>query len=524
MKRRAFLAAASAALAAPAVARAQATATLRFVPAADLVLLDPHWTTSYQTRDHAYMVFDALFGLDEQYRPQPQMLEGFVTENDGRTWRLFLREGLKFHDGEKVLARDCVASIQRFGKRDAFGQALMAATDELAAADDRTIVFRLKHPFPLLPQALGKSSPHMCAIMPERLARTDAFTQVTEMVGSGPFRFLAAERVAGAKAVWERNPDYVPRASGSAQWTAGPKLVHVQRVEWLIMPDAGTASAALQRGEIDWWLQPDADLLPVLRRNREITLRTIDPNGLIGTMRFNHLHPPFDNPAIRRAILHAISQADYMQALGGERETWNDGIGVFPPASPMASGAGMEAITGPRDLAKSREALKAAGYNGERVVFLAGVSVPTVKAVSEVTADLFRKLGINLDYQQMEWGTVLQRRVKMEPLDQGGWSAMHTFWSGLDHFDPVGHVFLRGNGKQAIFGWPDAPRIEELRAEWLRAPDLEAQKRIAAQIQAQAFQDVPYIPLGQRVLPTAFRSSLSGVLNGIPVFWNVRKA
>jgi peptide/nickel transport system substrate-binding protein len=185
-------------------------------------------------------------------------------------------------------------------------------------------------------------------------------------------------------------------------------------------------------------------------------------------------------------------------------------------------GAG-EAITAPRDLEKSRAALKAAGYNGEKVVLLAGISVPVIKAVCEVTADLFRKLGINLDFQAMDWPTVVQRRVKTEPVEQGGWSVLHTFWGGLDHFDPAGHVFLRGNGRQAAFGWPDAPRIEELRDEWLRAPDSAAQRALAARIQAQAFQDVPYIPIGQRLNPTAYRRNLTGVLDGIPVFWNIQR-
>jgi len=523
MKRRTFLTAATATLAVPGVSRGADNKVLTFAPQADLAVLDPLWTTTYQTRDHGYMVFDTLFGLDASYRPQPQMLEGIVTEADGKTWTLTLRDGLLFHDGEKVLARDCVASINRWGKRDTFGQALMAATDELSAPDDRTIRFRLKQPFPLLPHALGKAPPNMCAMLPERLAKTDPFTQIPEMVGSGPFTFNAAERVSGSRVVYNRNPRYVPRSNGTAEWTAGPKVVHVDRVEWRILPDSATVSAAMQQGEIDWWLYPDADLLPLLRSKDNLVVRRMDPNGLIGTMRFNQLQPPFNNPAIRRVILNAITQADYMEALGGGKDLWRDGIGVFCPNTPMASGAGMEAISGPRDLAKSREALKAAGYNGEKVVLLAGISVPIIKAVCEVTADLFRKLGINLDFQAMDWATVVQRRVKTEPVSEGGWSVMHTFWGGLDHFDPAGHVFLRGNGRQAAFGWPDSPRIEELRNEWLRAPDPAAQKKLAEDLQRQAFQDVPYIPIGQRLNPTVYQKNLSGVLEGIPVFWNVRK-
>ncbi len=197
MHRRQFLAATAATLAAPAIVRAAGPRVLRFIPQSDLTVLDPVWTTAYVTRNHGFAVFDTLYGLDGRFRATPQMLAGAVRSANDTEWRLGLRPGLKFHDGTPVLARDCVASIKRWGARDAFGQALMAATDELSAPDDTTILFRLKHPFPLLPDALGKSATSMCPIMPERLAATDPYTQVTEMVGSGPFRFEADERVVG---------------------------------------------------------------------------------------------------------------------------------------------------------------------------------------------------------------------------------------------------------------------------------------------------------------------------------------
>ena len=204
MHRRTLLATGAATLAAPHVARSQATRILKFIPQIDVPLLDPVVTSAYIARDHGFVVFDTLFGQDYAFRAQPQMVDGFTTEPDGKTWRLILRDGLRFHDNTPVLARDCVASIKRWGQRDAFGQALMAATDEVSADGDKTIVFRLKRPFPLLPDALGKVAGIMCAIMPERLASTDAFTPITEMVGSGPFRYVAAERVPGAQTVYTR--------------------------------------------------------------------------------------------------------------------------------------------------------------------------------------------------------------------------------------------------------------------------------------------------------------------------------
>ncbi len=526
MKRRSLLAtgaAAVATLAAPRIGNAQAAKPLRFVPDADLAILDPVITTSYQTRDHGYMVFDTLYGQDNSYRVQPQMVAGHVSENDGKTWKLTLRDGLTFHDGSKVLARDAVASVARWGKRDSFGQALMARVDEMSAPDDRTIQIRLKTPFPLLPDALGHYSPSMCGIMPARIAEADVSKPISEMVGSGPFRFKADERVAGSRVVYEKFAGYVPRQE-PAERTAGGKVVHVERVEWAIIPDTSTVANALTSGEVDWWATPSTDLLPLLRKSRNIVFPIMVPTGTIATMRFNQLQAPFNNPAIRRAIVHAVQQSDYMTAVqGDDRNTWRDGVGYFCPNTPMASDAGMENLTSPRNLDAVKKELAAAGYAGERVVLFNPTDIPSVKALAEVTADLLKKLGMNLDFQAMDWATVVQRRVKQDPVDQGGWSIFQTSWGGVDQFNPAVHAFLRGNGKDGIMGWPTSPKIEELRDQWFLAPDLAAQQKVAAALQLQAFQDVPYIPLGQVLGPTAHRSDLQGVLTGMPLFWNVKR-
>ena len=523
MRRRDFLTAAAAALAAPSIARGQSRATLTFVPQADLAVLDPVWTTTYQTRDHGFLVFDTLFGIDAHYQPQPQMVDGVDTSGDGKQWTLTLRPGMKFHDNMPVLARDCVASIRRWGVRDAYGQALMAATDEVSAPDDKTILFRLKYPFPLLPQALGKTPPSICAIMPERLAKTDPYKQVTEMTGSGPYRYKADERVPGSLVVYERFAGYVPRSTGTPSGTAGPKIAYLDRIEWHIIKDPSTVAAAMQQGEIDWWLTPDADLLPLLK-GKKLVVSNNDPTGFIATMRFNQLHPPFDNAAIRQAMLGAVDQTEYMIGMVGTDPAMRHvPCGVFTPGTPMASDAGLEVLTGPRDLAKVKRELAAAGYGGEKIVLLAPTDIASAKALADISNDMMKKVGLNVEYQAMDWATLVQRRAKKEPVDQGGWSVYHTSWSGTDMLNPVGHQFLRGNGADATVGWPSAPKLEELRTQWLRAPDLAAQKKIAAEMQVQAFADVPYVPLGQYFAPTAFQASLTGVLTGNPVFWNIRK-
>jgi peptide/nickel transport system substrate-binding protein len=526
IQRRSLLAGAAAAgglLAMPSIGRAQGKSVLKFVPQSDVTILDPIWTTAYVTRNHGFLVFDQLYGIDAAYKAQPQMVEGHTVDADGKLWKLTLRDGLMFHDGSKVLARDCVASIARWGKRDPFGQTLMLMTDELSAPDDKTIQFRLKAPFPLLPDALGKPGSNFCAIMPERLARTDAFTQVTEMVGSGPFRFKADERVVGSQVIYEKFAGYKPRDSGKAEWTSGPKIAHFDRVEWHVIPDQATAAAALQTGEVDWWENPTSDMLPLLR-GAKLTVTILEPTGQMACMRLNELNPPFDNPAIRRALLKAVSQRDYMDAVAGTDPTMSHiPAGIFCPGTPMASDAGLDVFTSPRDYDAVKKEIAAAGYKGEKVVLLAPTDFPILKAMADVGADVMQKAGLNVDYQAMDWGTVVQRRAKKDPTDKGGWSVFHTFWQGLDQSNPVGHVFLRGNGEAGMMGWPSSPKIEQLRQQWIAAPDLAAQQDIARQLQLQALTDVPYVPLGQNFYDTAYRPDITGMPTGFVMFWGVHR-
>ncbi|WP_424811280.1 ABC transporter substrate-binding protein [Roseococcus sp. YIM B11640] len=523
MKRRDFLVTTGAAASLAAPAAAQPRSVVKFVPQSDLALLDPVFTTGLVTRNHGFLVFDQLYGLDDDFMPQPQMVEGHVIENDGRTWKLTLREGLRFHDGTPVLARDAVASINRWMQVDAFGQTLRAATEELSAPSDKIIQFRLKKPFPLLPAALAKPSA-FCPVMPERLASTAASTQVTEMVGSGPFRYLPRERVAGSRNVYEKFAGYVPRSSGTPSFAAGPKIAHIDRVEWHTLPDASTAAAALQAGEVDWWEQPQPDLLPLLRRHREIRVEAKERGGLMGMIRFNCLQPPFDNAAIRRAFLAGVSQTENMQAvMGDQRDLWNDRCGFFLPGSSSATDAGIEVMTGPRSLEKVKRDLDAAGYKGERVVFVVPTDLPSLNAMSQIAAEMFRKVGINLDYQASDWGTVLPRLNNREGLDRGGWSVWCNYIPGIIATSPATQSYVRGLGRNGPFGWPTSSRIEALRDEYMDAATLPEQQRICRDIQMQAWEDVPYIPTGAWMQPFAFRRNITGMLNGFPLFHNIRK-
>ena len=318
MRRRNVLSLAGASLLArPAFAQPASARTLRYVPQTDLTVLDPVFTTAYITRHHSLMIYDQLFGLDSNLRPQPQMVESYEATNNNLTWTFRLREGLRFHDGEPVRGRDCIASIRRWGQRDSLGQVLLSRVAEMTTADDRSFTIQLSRPFGPILDALGKIGPSALFVMPERVAATDANTQIRETIGSGPFRFVADERVVGSRVVYERNPDYRPRESGETSWAAGPKQVHFDRVEWTVMPDPGTAAAALRNNEVDWWENPPNDLIPVLARSRDIAVKRSNPLGTIGSGIFNCLYPPFDKPAVRNVVLRAMSQEEFMTAAAG---------------------------------------------------------------------------------------------------------------------------------------------------------------------------------------------------------------
>jgi peptide/nickel transport system substrate-binding protein len=190
-------------------ARARATSpqTLRFIAQSDLRVLDPIWTTAYITRNHGYMVFDTLFALDVVFTPHPQMVGGYEISADKLVYRFSLREALRFHDGASVRGTDCIASLRRWMARDTFGQALATAIDDMSAAGDEVFTIRLKEPFPLLIDALAKVSSMVPLIMPKRLAKTDPYQQVTEMVGSGPFKFVKEEFQPGHQVVYATNTE-----------------------------------------------------------------------------------------------------------------------------------------------------------------------------------------------------------------------------------------------------------------------------------------------------------------------------
>jgi peptide/nickel transport system substrate-binding protein len=525
MKRRTLLAssvALAAGLARPAIAQGASAKLLKFVPQANLANPDPIWTTATVAINHGYMVWDTLYGVDNALVGQPQMVAGHDLSSDELTWTFTLRDGLKFTDNEPVRAIDCTTSITRWSAKDPFGQQLARQTDEMKPLDDKRFQIRLKKRFRQMTYALGATN---CFMMPERMAKTPASEQIKEYIGSGPFIFKQDEWVSGVKAVYVKNTGYVPRQE-KPEYYSGGKVVNFDRVEWIVEPDPATAAAALQTGEVDWLEFPVLDLLPMLRKSDGCDVVRYDPLGSLAMVAFNHLYPPFDNPKLLRALLPAIDQREYVTAWVGEQQDLGTyPVGFFTGHSPMANTAGLQAFTSPRDMAKAKQLIAESGYKGEKIVMMAPTDQPSLVALSQVSRELFTKLGLNIDYQSMDWGTLVARRAKSDPPSQGGWNIFHTTWGGLAVSNPGSSYPLRGNGKAGWFGWPTNLKIETLRDQWFDASDVAEQKKICEQIQLQAFEDIPFMPVGQWYYPWAIRKNLTDFVKCAAVlFWDVRRA
>ncbi len=526
MKRRSLLTAGATSLLAAAwparFAVAQpARSVLRYVPSSNLTLLDPIWSTAYVSLCHGYAVFDALYGTDAQQQVKPQMAEGHSVSDDGRTWLIKLREGLTFHDGSPVLARDCVASLIRWSARNATGQIIASFVDSWSAPDDRTIKATLKRPLPSLVYLMGMSV-FPTFIMPERLARTDPSQQVTEMMGSGPFRFKADEYVSGSLTVYEKFDGYVPR-SEPAEGTSGGKIAKVDRIEWHVIPDSATAVSALQRGEMDWLERPIADLLPKLKKDPNIVIGVTDPTGWAGALRFNQLQAPFNNEKVRQAAMMAVNQEDYLRvATGDDPSSGTVCPSFFPCGTALGSKLGAAAMTGNIEQAKAM--LKASGYAGEKVVLLNPNDNPPIGDFAEIAANAFRQIGLNVEMVTTDWGTVTQRRAKKDPVSQGGWSVFVTTVNGPAIMNPAVNFMIRGQGERGYFGWYENAEIEKLTQDWLVAETDADRLKLADAIQTIAFRTVPAVPLGQFVQHTAYRKNVQGMLQGPAVLpWNISK-
>ena len=278
--RRAFIggsAATAAVMSAPGLLKAQPqparARTLRAVLHGDLQVFDPIWTTANMTGNHGLLIYDTLFGMDENRTPQPQMVDKWGVSDDKKTYTFTLRAGQKFHDGQDVTSADVVASVRRWAVRDGAAQHMFRRVADTPIKDEKTFQIVLKEPYGLVLEALGKLETNLPVIMRKKDAETDASQQVTTKVGSGAFMFNERETRSGQRYVYDKNPNYVAR-SEPPSGMAGGKVAKVDRIIIENMADQQTAIAALRAGEIDFYETPPIDLLDQLESDFEHQARS----------------------------------------------------------------------------------------------------------------------------------------------------------------------------------------------------------------------------------------------------------
>ncbi len=496
---------------------ARADNVLRVVPQSDLRVLDPHATAATITRIHAMMIYDQLYGLDEKLEPHPQMVARKTISADKLTYEFTLRPGLTWNTGQKVTTADVLASLPRAAKQDPLLQVMMKRVTALETVDESTFRIRLSKPFPLMEAALAANG--AIILRAEDIAAAGSGVLFTTN-GSGPFRFVRDQYVPGAKIIYERNPDYVPRDE-PASGVAGGKRVLVDRVEWLVIPDLQTRVAAIQKGEVDLIDQLPHDGIQSLARNRDIEIAVVSKLGNQAFMRLNTLFPPFNDVRARRAIALTIKQSDYLGAAFTDDPTWwRECFAYLGCGTPNGSEAGSDAYR-KQDLQRAKALLAEAGYKGERIVVLSSREIPLIGALAEVTADALRQIGANVDLQESDWGTLIVRRAKQEPPERGGWSIFSSGTDVVTVTQPATNILVDTRcDRNNYAGWPCSDKLEGMRTELIDAPTPDKM----AVYNTALWDELPTIMLGQYLQPVAWRKVVSGLpISSTLVFWNVRK-
>ncbi|MFI5033532.1 MAG: ABC transporter substrate-binding protein, partial [Reyranellales bacterium] len=493
----------------PWAAGAQNKKVLRAVMHSDLKIIDPIWTTALISSHHGYLVYDTLFSLDEKLETKPQMVDRWEVSDDKLTWTFTLRDGLEWHDGVPVKAEDCVASIRRWGARDAAGQTLLSFVSALTAVDDKSFRLVLRERFGLVIESLGKTGGNPPFMMPRRVAETDPQKQITDATGSGPFIFKRDEWKTGDKAVYVRNPRYKPRNEPPSGF-AGGKVAKVDRIEWIWIPDPQTQVNALLNGEVDLLELMPSDLLPLVDNSPDVRTTVIDRLGRQYIMRFNVLAKPFDNPRVRQAVAIALSQKPFLEANVGDPRFYQECKSLFPCGLPLASTKGWEGeLNG--DAAAAAKILQEVGYDGTPIVLLHQTDVIGHSNLATVAKPQLEAAGFKVDLQPMDWQTLVARRTKKDPPDKGGWNAFITSWVAADILNPVSAAFFNASCDKALFGWPCDETIEKMRDQFAKEADPAKQKQIAIDLQKYWVDHPTHVHLGQWYQPIALRAEIEGM-------------
>ena len=508
-------------LAAAGVASAQTV--LRVVPEADLRVLDPVAVTVNLTRIHGIQIYESLFAWNDKFEPQPMMIESYDKAPNGLSYTFTLRAGLKFHDGSTVTTKDVVASLNRWMKRDAMGRRMAAAGATFEAKDDRVLGLTLKESFGFVEFSLGSGVGQLPIIMREKEAMTDPNSPVTEPIGSGPWKFNKAEWAPGSKTVYDKFADYKPRTE-PASGLAGAKLVKVDRMEWIVLPDNTTAANSLIRNEVDMLQQPASDTLPILKQSKDVIIRSAVLLDSQAWIRPNHLFPPFNNVKARQALALAVSQEDFMMAFVGDRERFKECYAFFTCGGPFGTEVGSEAYRKP-DPARARQLLAESGYKGEKVYMLASNETALSRMMFPVAVEHMKAVGFNVEVMNFDWGATIARWIKKDKPGEGGWNLFPAGSPGAVVFHPIGNFYvdLSCTGTNGA-GWPCDEEGEKLRLKLIAATDPTERKTVLEAFHKRLWEQLPLIPAGQYESVSAWRTNIEGVLKAPTLaYWNISK-
>ena len=430
---------------------------------------------------------------------------------DGLTYTFTLREGLMYHDGRPVTAAPVVASIQRWAGKALGGRAIFDPfVVSMQALDDTTFQIVLSEPIGLILPTIASQRLPVLTVQTSEDAALHYLDHAPNTIGSGPFTLVSWEP--GNTLIWDRWDGYVPRNEPTSGW-AGSKFVMVDRVENVFVVDPNTRAALLESGEVDLVHQLPVDLFPSMDANLEVTT-FFDPHANTNQLRFNHLWPPTSNKLFRQAMALAIDQAEYvaaMQPIPFARECYS----IWGCGTALETTTDADRFLSRVDLTGAQELLAASGYAGEVVVLMAAANFTEILNAGIVSNAVLARLGVNVDFQQMDWTAMAEKRnVRARP-DAGGWSMFHT-WSSAR--EPHDSLFF--NPQWA--GWYENPVVEQLKQDYLRAPDLAERRAIAKQLQIIFMDEFPSIIVGEHYGYSGMRAGVRDFINTpIHVFWRV---
>lgn len=517
---------AGAAIALALTAQAEAQTTLKFVPQADLRILDTAWTTAAITRNHGYLVYEPLFSYDSKNEPKPQAIESWTASPDGLTWTFNMRPGMTFSDGTPITAKDAAASLERWSKRKASGTTMRARMAAITAKDDKTFEITFKERFGLVLETLADAI-QPTFVLRAQDAAADPFQQVQfkEVIGSGPFAFVSEEWVPGSKAVYKKNANYKPRPEAPDGFWGG-KIAKLDRIEWIYIPDPNTQVQALIRGEVDVVEIPAVDLLPLLKRAPNVKVQVMDQMGSQGFFMLNAQAAPLDKPEVRQALAHIVDQAQFLTATIGNPEYEKPCVSIMACGSPNESTAGAAAFA-KADIAKAKELLKKAGYNNEPIVLMDPTDQHILHQMAVVMGQLMREAGINVDLQANDWSAVVTRSARGDKPGPGspGWH-LHPTWAPARVVgSPLTATQLRAPCNPTTFvPAPCDQELEARKARFFAAATPADRKAAMDSLQSRFYEIMPYVVTGQFLAPKAWRDNVTGVVNASEfVFWNVEK-